>query len=144
MYIGVLHRLSEVTLVRDFYVVLIHHCVLQRSIKTLMSKEMLHLLDGHSFVYRHSGEGATELVWVYSRQVQLLPKAAQSHFDSAYLEPFVRRKQRHKECFFGVGARREIVFKMYLSSGIEIHSTLFVAFAGDYAFTVLEVDVIAV
>ena len=144
MCAGVLHRLSEVTLVRDFHVVLIHHCILQCSIKALMAKEVLNLLDRHTFVNRHCGEGATELVWVYSRQVQLLPKAAQSHFDSAYLEPFVRRKQRHEECILGVGATGEIVLEMYLGAGIEIDAALLVAFSGYDALSVLEVYVFAV
>ena len=69
------------------YVVLIDHCVHQRCINLLMTKQLLHLLDGHSFSNCFGGQRSPELMWVDVFDACFCSQGAKAELDSAYLQP---------------------------------------------------------
>ena len=108
-------------MVRQFDIILIHHCVLQGSIETLMTKQMLDLFDRHTLIDGHGSEGATELVRMHLGNVQFTTKLSQTDFNTTDLKAVVRRQKRHKQRFIAVRPAFHIFFKMYLGAGIKVN-----------------------
>ena len=55
----------------EFNIILVYHGVLECCIHALVAKQVLYLLNWHTFINRHCCQCATKLVWVYFGDIQL-------------------------------------------------------------------------
>ena len=62
------HTLANEFTVRHLYIGLVYHRILEGGVKTLMTEQVLNLLDGHTLVDCHGCEGSAEFVGVNSAQ----------------------------------------------------------------------------
>ena len=88
---------------------LIHHRILQSGINALVSEELLHLLDRHPFVDRHSSKCPSELVRVCLVDAEITSYIPEADLHVADLQAVKRLDKRNKECFFIVRSACEIL-----------------------------------
>ena len=72
---------------RFFHIILVDHCVLECGIDALMPKELLNLLDWHSFVNRHCGQSSSEFMRVNLMETQFTANFPQTYLNTANLQP---------------------------------------------------------
>ena len=87
----------------DLHVALVDLSVNHGGVDALVPEQLLHLLDGHPFVYRHGRQGTAEFVRMDIGQVQFPPQLAKPNLDAADLQPLVWAQQRHEERGIVVG-----------------------------------------
>ena len=59
------HTLANEFSVRHLNIGLVDHGVLESGVKTLMTEQVLDLLDGHTLINGHCRQCPSELVWVH-------------------------------------------------------------------------------
>ena len=79
-------------MVGHFDIGLVDHCILKSSIQTLMTEQVLDLLDRHTLVNGHCCQCPSELMWMYLCHVQSSTNLSQSYLNAAYLQPFMWSK----------------------------------------------------
>ena len=109
-----------------------------------MTKEFLHLLYGHSFVYGHGGQCSAELVRMDAWHLKAAAQLAEANLNAGDLEPLVRFVQRYEQGRILILAALEILLQVNLSPGIEINHPFFVTLTEDYALTLIEIDICAI
>ena len=88
--------------VREFDIILINHRIVHGGVNLDMTKQALHLLHRHTFVYSHSSQGTAELMRVNTYDFCQTTDFAQTGFHARNLKPFMRFCQRNKKCFVPV------------------------------------------
>lgn len=104
-----------------------------------MTKELLNLLNGHTFVDGHGGQGAAEFMRVDFVEVQLSTNFAQTDFYTADQQPTVGLLEGYKQGFVIIGALGKVSLKVNLRPGIKIDFPLLVALAENDTFPVFKV-----
>ena len=66
------HTLANEFTVGHLNIGLVDHRVLEGGVKTLMTEQMLNLLDGHTFVNGHCCQCPSELMWMHLGHIQVL------------------------------------------------------------------------
>lgn len=87
---------TEVFLVRNPHIVLVHHGVMHGRVNLLVPQQLLNLLYGHPLVYGPSGHRAPEFMGMDLFNVDTTAQLPQSDFYTADLQPVVRSIQGHK------------------------------------------------
>ena len=65
------HTLANEFSVGHLHIGLVDHRVLEGGVKTLMTEQVLHLLDGHTFVDSHCRQCPSELMWMHLGHIQV-------------------------------------------------------------------------
>ena len=87
-----IHTLANEFTVRHLDIGLVDHRVLEGGVKTLMTEQMLYLLDGHTFIDGHCRQCPAKFVWMHLCHIQVFTYVPQADFNSAYLESVVWSK----------------------------------------------------
>ena len=109
-----------------------------------MSQQLLHLLNGHSFVNCPGCQSAPEFVGVDFGNPQPSAQFPQANFHPADFQPVVGAEERDKEGGIVVGSAFQVVFQMDFCTRIKVHWALFAAFSKYYALPIFKVDVLPV
>ena len=83
---------------RYFDVILVYHSILQGGIDALVAEKLLHLLDWHAFVDRHSCECPPKFVRVYLGYAKSSAEFSQANLHAADQQTIIRCLQRYKQC----------------------------------------------
>lgn len=87
---------TEVFLVRNPHIVLVHHGVMHGRVNLLVPQQLLYLFYGHPLVNSPGSHGAPEFVRMNLFNVDTTAQLPQSDFYTADLQPVVRSIQGHK------------------------------------------------
>ena len=129
---------------RQFHILLLHHCVVHSGINLLVPSELLDLLYGHSFINGGSCQCSSKLMRMHLRYQQPLSKLTQPYLHAADLQPLKRGAKCNEKGRIAVCAAIKVILKMYLRPGIEVDQSLLAYFNKYHTFPLVEVDVIPV
>ena len=105
----------------QLYILLFHHRIVHGGINLLVAKELLHLLDWHSFINRGSCQCAPELMRMHLWYQQPLAKLPQPHLHTADLQSLKWGAKCYEKSWIVVCAAIKVILKMYLRPGIEVY-----------------------
>ena len=82
---------------RGLYIALVHHGVVHGGVYSRMAEELLHLLDGHTFVDGVRCERSPELVRMYPIDSRSLAEISQTRLHAADAHPLSVSSQGHEK-----------------------------------------------
>ena len=129
---------------RIFYVCLIDHRVVHGGIYFYMTEQALDLLNRHAFINRASGKSPAEFVWMHLLHIRFAANLFQTGFNTADQQTFVRLCQGNKKRWRRVAAAVKVILQMNFRPGVEVNHPLTAAFAEDYTFPLVKIDVLPV
>ena len=114
---------------------------MHRCVYACVSKELLDLLDGHTFVNRVRCQRAAKLMWMYAMDAACPAKLPKTRLDASYAESPGVCVQRDEEGGGVIIPRFKIRLQMELCARVKIDWSLFVSLACHNALSFLQVDI---